>query len=83
MANEPFDPKTVTVEQLAAYARQVRRARIGAFIAGVIAAAVGFWITIRYAPEWMGIIVIVLAFAGAYRLAYELLKPAGASIKTD
>ena len=61
----------------------LRHLQAGAFIAGVIAAAIGFWITIRFAPDWMGIIVIVLAFAGAYRLAYELLKPAGANIKTD
>ena len=83
MADQAFDPKTVTVEQFAAYARQVQRARMGALIAGLVAAAIGFWITIRYAPEWVGIIVIVLAGAGVYRLVYELLKPAGANIKTD
>ena len=83
MADQAFDPKTVTVEQLAAYSRQVRRARIVAFVAGVVGAAIGFWITIRFAPEWVGIIIVVLAFAGVYRLAYELLKPAGANIKTD
>jgi hypothetical protein len=83
MADEAFDPRTATVEQLAAYARQVRQARIGALLAGVAAGAVGFWITIRYAPDWIGIIVTVLAFAGGYRLVYDLLKPAGANIKTD
>jgi hypothetical protein len=83
MADEAFDPKTVTVEQLAAYARQVRRARIGALVAGLVAAAIGFWITIRYAPQWVGIVIIVLLGAGAYRLVYELLKPAGANIKAD
>jgi hypothetical protein len=29
------------------------------------------------------VIVIVLAFAGGYRLVYELLEPAGATLKTD
>ena len=83
MADESFDPKTVTVEQLAAYARQVRRARTGALVAGAVAAIVGFWIAIKYAPEWMGVIVVVIAGVGVYRLVYEMLKPAGANIKTD
>ncbi|HEY7204441.1 MAG TPA: hypothetical protein VIA61_09105 [Methylomirabilota bacterium] len=83
MADEAFDPKTVTVEQLAAYARQVRLARIGALIAGLVGVAVGYWITNRYAPDWVGIVIIVLLGAGAYRLVYEVLKPRGANIKTD
>jgi len=28
------------------------------------------------------VIVVILAFAGVYRLAFEALKPPGASIKT-
>lgn len=83
MTSEPFDPKTVTAEELAAYSRGVRRARWGAVIAGVLAALVGLWVTVRFLPEWVGVIVVILAFAGVYRLTYEGLKPPGANIKQD
>jgi len=83
MTREPFDPKTTTVEELAAYARGVRRARWGAAGAGAVAALVGLWVTVRFLPEWVGVIVVILAFAGVYRLAYEVLKPPGANIKND
>ena len=36
MANEPFDPETVTVEELAAYSRKVRRARWSGVVAGAL-----------------------------------------------
>jgi hypothetical protein len=83
MANEPFDPKTATVEQLAAYARQVQRARACALVAGVVGFGVGLWLATHYDLGWMAIVVVVLAAVGPYRGAYELLKPAGANIKTD
>jgi len=82
MTAEAFDPKTTTVEELAAYSRKVRRARGMAAIAGALAGLVGLWVTLRFLPEWVGVIVVILAFAGVYRLAFEALKPPGASIKT-
>ena len=81
MAGEAFDPKTTTLEELAAYSRKMRRARLSAAIAGVLAALVGLWITLSFLPQWVGVIVLILAGAGIYRLTFEALKPPGASIK--
>lgn len=81
MTGEAFDPKTTTLEELAAYSRRVRRARWSAVIAGVLAGLVGLWVTLRFLPEWVGVIVIILAGAGVYRLTFEALKPPGANIK--
>lgn len=49
----------------------------------VVAALVGLWVTVRFLPEWVGVIVIILEFAGVYRLGYEALKPPAANIKND
>ena len=81
MTGETFDPKTTTLEELAAYSRRLRRARWSAAVAGLLAALAGLWVTLRFLQEWVGVIVIILAGAGVYRLTFEALKPPGAKIK--
>lgn len=83
MANEPFDPKTVTVEELAAYSRKVRRARWSGIVVGALLIWPAFWAATHLLPDsldWAAIIVLVLVPIGAFRLIFELLKPPGASI---
>ena len=41
----------------------------------------GLWITLSFLPQWVGVIVVILAGAGVYGLTFEALKPPGASIK--
>jgi hypothetical protein len=84
MTDEPFDPKTVTVEELAEYSRRVRRARWSAVVAGVVAILPAFWAAMNMLPDWAdwaAIIVLVVIPAGAYRLTFELLKPPRADIR--
>jgi hypothetical protein len=84
MANEPFDPETVTVEELAAYSRKVRRARWSGVVAGALLVWPAYWAATHLLPDaldWAAIIVLVLVPIGAFRLIFELLKPPGASIK--
>jgi len=83
MANEPFDPKTVSVEELAAYSRKVRRARWSGIVAGALLIWPAFWAATQLLPDsldWAAIIIVVLVPIGAFRLIFELLKPPGASI---
>ena len=84
MAIEPFDPKTMTVEELAAYSRKVRRARWTGIVVGVLLIWPAFWAATQLLPDsldWAAIIIVVLVPIGAFRLIFELLKPPGASIK--
>jgi drug/metabolite transporter (DMT)-like permease len=83
MANEPFDPKTVSVEELAAYSRKVRLARWSGIVAGALLIWPAFWAATHLLPDsldWAAIIIVILVPIGAFRLIFELLKPAGASI---
>ena len=83
MANEPFDPKTVSVEELAAYSRKVRRARWSGIVAGALLIWPSFWAATHLLPDsldWAAIIIVVLVPIGAFRLIFELLKPPDASI---
>jgi hypothetical protein len=83
MTNEPFDPKTVAVEELAAYSRKVRQARWSGMIAGAVALLPAIWVALNMLPDWAdwaAIIVVVAVPAGIYRLTFELLKPPGASV---
>lgn len=83
MSNEPFDPKTVTAEELAAYSRKVRRARHIGIVVGLAAVLPAFWVAMRMLPDgadWMAILIVVLVPIGLYRLTFEVLKPTGASI---
>ena len=84
MVNEPFDPRTVTAEELAAYSRRLRLARWTGIAVGVLLIWPAFWAATHLLPDsldWAAIIVLVLVPLGAYRLIFELLKPPGASIK--
>jgi hypothetical protein len=83
MATEPFDPKTVTVEELAAFSRKMKRARQTGMVVGAVAFLPALWAALNMLPDWAdwaAIIIVVLVPIGAYRLTFELLKPAGASI---
>jgi hypothetical protein len=83
MANEPFNPETTTVEELAVYSRKVRRARWTGIVVGVLLIWPAFWAATHLLPdslEWAAIIVLVLVPIAAFRLVFELLKPPGARI---
>lgn len=83
MADQPFDPNTVTVEELATFSRRARRARWSGVVAGAVALLPALWVALYMLPDWLdwaAIIIVVLIPVGAYRLTFELLKPVGANI---
>lgn len=71
-----LDPKTATVEEVAAAARSVRRARIAAAVAGAVAgmAAILFVVPAPSLPAGWGLPVTLIAIAIGYILTEEIMK---------
>jgi hypothetical protein len=75
---EPLDPKTVTVEQMAAISRATRRAkRVAALVAAIVAAATLYWVFhgMPDAVAMYGTPITIIAAAVAYWITHAVMQP--------
>ena len=76
MSEKELDPKTATVEEVAAASRRLRRSKIAPVIAGAItgAAALLFIVPSPSLPDGWGLPITFIAIAIGYIPTDEILK---------
>lgn len=76
MSEKELDPKTATLEEVAAASRRLRRAKIAPAVAGAITGAIALFFIVPSPslPDGWGLPVTLIAIAVGYIVTDEWLK---------